>query len=170
MENFIVYGLAAGLFFTVFPVYFSVYAYLNTETRYASANFCVFRFIRFLNINTADGGGKMQVNGKDMQLDLPQLLKNSKILLDNVCVFKIVQLGDYGVREENNAYLALLQNAATLPLYKYLEGTGSRCKLRNYSIINAEHSELHYCGKAVCVINMLAAIKILFIIFSERFR
>ncbi|MCD7729662.1 MAG: hypothetical protein LUI60_07115 [Clostridia bacterium] len=167
MQNFIIYGTAAGLFFAVFPVYFSVYAYANTEIKYASLNFCLFRIIRFLNINTADEGEKMQINGKDTQINIASFFKNGKILLDNVCVFKIIQLSDYGLKNQNNAYVALAQSAATLPLYKYLQCTKSKCKLKNYVILNTEHSELRYSAKVVCVINLLAALKILFIIFKE---
>ncbi|MCD8308958.1 MAG: hypothetical protein LUD19_03805 [Clostridia bacterium] len=167
MQNLLVYGAAAGFLIAVFPVYFSVYAYGNTETKYASANFCLFRYIRFLNVNTAEDGNRMQVNGKDTQFNISQFLKTAKIFLDHVCIFKIIQLSEYGVTSEANAYIALAQSAVTLPLYKYLECTGSRCKLRNYVILNTEHSELRYSAKAVCVINLLAAVKLIYIILKR---
>ena len=168
MQNLIVYGSAFGFLFCLFPVYLTVYVYANTETKYASVNLCIYRYIRFLNINTADNGEKMQINGKDAQIQPYTLVKNTKILVDHICIFKIIQLGDYGIRGGLNAYTALLQNAITLPVYKYLECSGSEYKLKNYTILNAEHCYLHYAAKSACVINMLAALKVLFIIFLEK--
>ncbi len=168
VESLIVYGATVLFFFSVLPVYVSVYVYADSGKKYASVNFCIYRFLRFLNINSAEDGHSMQINGKDAEIDIPLAMKDAKIALDNTCLFKIIQLSDYGMLRESNTYAALLQGAITFPLYTYLKRSGSKCKLKNYTIFNMEHSELEYAAKVVSVINLIVAIKILIIMLMER--
>lgn len=167
MENFIVYGGTALFFVSVLPVYVSVYAYADTGKKYASANFCLYRIFRFLNVNTEEDG-RIMINGKEAGINPAAAVRDGKIALDNLCVFKIIQLSDFGLGSEKSAYAALLQSAVTFPLYSYIDKSGSACKLKNYVILNAEHSEIKYCAKAVSVINLVAALKILFVLLTER--
>ena len=167
MENFIVYGGTALFFVSVLPVYVSVYAYADSGKKYASANFCLYRIFRFLNVNTEEDG-RIMINGKEARINPAAAVRDGKIALDNLCVFKIIQLSDFGLGSEKSAYAALLQSAVTFPLYSYIDKSGSASKLKNYVILNAEHSEIKYCAKAVSVINLVAALKILFVLLMER--
>lgn len=167
MENLIVYGVTSLFFFSVLPVYVSVYAYADTEKKYASANFCLYRAIRFLNVNTEEDG-RLMINGKDAKMKPALALRDGKIAFDNLCIFKIIQLSDFGMGNEKGAYAALLQSAATFPLYSYISKKGSSCKLKNYVVLNAEHDHIKYGAKVVSVVNLLVAIKILFILLLER--
>ena len=45
---------------------------------------------------------------------------------------------------------------------------GNFCKLRNYTILNEEHSSIRYYSKAVTVINVLVIAKIFFILIMEK--
>lgn len=167
MDNFIVYGVPALFFAAVLPVYVSVYAYGNTHTKYASVNFCLYRVIRFMNMNTEEDG-RLMINGKEAKVNPALALRDGKIAFDNLCISKIVQLSDFGLVKDENAYIALLQSAVTFPLYSYISKKGSFCKLRNYVILNAEHGGITYGAKVVSVINLVAALKILFILMLER--
>ena len=167
MENVIVYGAAALCAVSLLPVYVSVYAYADSAVKYASANVCLYRFMRIVNMNTAEDG-HMQMNGKDLKINPARAVKGGKAILDNLCLFKLIQLSDFGLKGEACAYGAIAQSAITLPLYKYLELSGSACKLRNYVILNREHGDVKYCAKAVAVINFVAAIKIILMLIMEK--
>ncbi len=167
MENLLVFGAASLFFVSVLPVYLGVYTYADIDGRYAQANFYVYG-IKFLNVNTAEKGSKMQINGKDAQLDLPSFLKSFKAVIDHLCIFRITQLGDYGLEKERNAYIALAQCGFTFPAYSYLSCTGSLCRLRNYLIFSNAHGNVRHGSKAVCVINLISALKILLVIFMEK--
>jgi len=45
---------------------------------------------------------------------------------------------------------------------------GNYCKLRNYTIFNEEHSEIHYYLKAVTILNLAVVAKIMFILIMEK--
>ena len=162
-----VYGATALFFVTVLPVYVSVYVYGDTQTKYASVNFCLYRAIRFMNMNTEEDG-KLIINGKEAKMNPALAVRDGKIEFDNLCIFKIVQLSDFGLLNDGNAYFALLQSAATFPLYSYISKKGSYCKLKNYVILNAEHKSIKYGAKVVSVINLITALKILFILLLEK--
>ena len=167
MENLVVFGAASLFFVSVLPVYLSVYTYADLDDKYAQANFYVYG-IKFLNVNTEEGG-KMQINGKDMQFDLPSFLKSFRAVVNHLCIFRITQLGDYGLEKERNAYIALAQCGFTFPAYSYISCTGSRCRLKNYVVFSNAHGNVRYGAKAVCVINLISALKILLVIFMEKF-
>ena len=107
---------------------------------------------------------------KDLKINPARAVKGGKAILDNLCLFKLIQLSDFGLKGEACAYGAIAQSAITLPLYKYLELSGSACKLRNYVILNREHGDVKYCAKAVAVINFVAAIKIILISRPNRLK
>lgn len=161
------YGGTALFFVSVLPVYVSVYAYADSGKKYASANFCLYRIFRFLNVNTEEDG-RIMINGKEAGINPAAAVRDGKTVLDNLCVFKIIQLSDFGLGSEKSAYAALLQSAVTFPLYSYIDKSGGACKLKNYVILNAEHSDIKYCAKVVSVINLVAALKILFVLLMER--
>lgn len=161
------YGGTALFFVSVLPVYVSVYAYADSSKKYASANFCLYRVFRFLNVNTEEDG-KIMINGKEAGINPALAARDGKIAFDNLCVFKVIQLSDFGLGSDMGAYAALLQSVVTFPLYSYIEKSGSACKLKNYVILNAEHSDIKYCAKVVSVVNLVAAFKILFILLTER--
>lgn len=166
MENFIVYGITSLFFFSLLPVYVSVYAYADSGAKYASVNVCLYRVFRLVNINSEEG--KMKINGKDADVNPATALKDGKVFFDNLCLFKIIQLSDFGMESEAGAYASLAQSAFTLPLYHYISRRGYACKLKNYIVFNYEHGDVKYCAKAVSVINLVSALKILFMIFTEK--
>lgn len=167
VENFIVYGCTALFAAALLPVYVSVYAFADSSEKFASTNFCVYRFIRFLNVNTEEGGA-VKVNGKDMKINPLIAARDAKVAFDNLCVFKIIQLSDFGLLNQANAYAALGQSAVTFPLYSYIAKRGSSCKLKNYVILNFEHGDIFYTAKVVSVLNIVTALKIIFLLLRER--
>ena len=79
-----------------------------------------------------------------------------------------MQLGDYGMQGSANVYVALAQNALTTAIYKFLQINGNYGKLRNYTVLNEEHSEIRYYAKAVTVINLIVVARIISIIIMEK--
>ena len=164
-----VYVAAAGFFIFVFPVHLFNYIYINTEEKYASINVTIFRFIRIYNINTVkDKPNEMQVNGKRKKIDFEILKLNFYRMFNQLCIQKVVQLTDFGVKNENNAYAAVAQNGITTAFYSFLKMNGNRVKLRNYTVLNQEHSAIRYYAKAVTVINLFVVAKIILVIILEK--
>ena len=160
MQNLVVYGVSALFMLSLVPVYTSVYLYADGGRRYVSASVYLWRIFRPLQLSTADDG-RMQMNGREFELDPAEALRAVKEVLDNLCLFKLVQLCDIGMQSGYGAYLALFQRMIVLPLYKYIELSGSACKLKNYTVLDDCHDGVIWCGKAVCVFNIVAAVKIL---------
>lgn len=164
-----VYMAAVGFFISVFPIHIFNYIYINTEEKYASINVTIFRFIRIYNINTVKNKpNEMQVNGKSKKMSLSMLKLNFYKIFNKLCIQKVVQLTDFGVKNENNVYAALLQNGITTAAYSFLQINGNSSKLRNYTILNQEHSAIRYYAKAVTIINLFAISKIILIIIMEK--
>ena len=164
-----VYISAAAFLVSVFPIYVFNYVYVNTEEKYASANISLFRFIRLYNINSVKNKpNEMQINGKNRKINSGILKLNLYRILNKLCIYKLVQLSDFGMKNQNNAYILLAQNGLTTAIYKFLQINGNYCKLRNYTVINEEHSDIRYYAKAVTVINIIVIIKILFIFLLEK--
>ena len=162
--------IAAALFaIQVFPIHVVNYIYVNTEEKYASINVTIFRFFRLYNINTVkDKPNEMQINGKNKKMDLKFLKMNFYRIFNQLCICKVIQLSDFGLKNQNNAYAALAQNGVTIAAYKFLQMNGNYCKLRNYTVLNEEHSAVRYYAKAVTVINVLVIIKIFLIMLMEK--
>lgn len=165
-----VYVWLTAILFTVavFPVHIYNYLYLNTEIKYASVNAGVYKF-NFFNANTVENSYReMQINGKSKRIDATKFSLNYYRIFNRLCIYKIIQLGDYGMRDSKNAYILLAQNGFTTAIYKFMKINGNYCKLRNYTVINREHSEVRYYAKAVTILNVIVVIKILFIILTEK--
>lgn len=152
----------------VFPVHFYNYIYVNTGQKYAGLNVGAYG-INFYNMNTVkDAPNKMQINGKDKDLDLKKFNLNFYKIFNQLCLFKVIQLGDYGMQKDANAYVALAQNCLSRAIYKFIQINGNYCKLRNYTVLNAEHSEVRYYMKAVTIVNAIVLIKIFSVIIMEK--
>lgn len=158
----IVYISAAGFLISVFPIHIFNYIYIDTEEGYASVNVTIFRFIKALNVNTVKNQpNAMQINGKNKTLSLDMLNFDFYKIFNQMCIQKVIQLSDFGVKKQSNVYAALAQHAATTVAYNFLKINGNTVKLRNYAILNQEHSSIRYYAKAVTIINLLVAAKIL---------
>lgn len=170
MGTAMVYISAALFALSVFPVHIYNYLYINTGEKYASFNAGVF-FFNFYNMNTVkDKPQEMQINGKNEKIEPNKFKSVFYKIFNTLCIYKIIQLGDYGMMNENNAYVALAQSALTTALYKFIQINGNYCKLRNYSVLNQEHSEVRYYAKAVTVLNLLVVAKIILIIIKEKLK
>ncbi|MDE6105320.1 MAG: hypothetical protein K2G38_06555 [Clostridia bacterium] len=169
MKEAMVYLAAAGFLISVFPIYVYNYVYINTEEKYASINVTFYRYIKLFNMNTVkDKPNEMQINGKSKKID-PTLLKlNYYKMFNQVCVYKVIQLSDFGLVNTNNAYAALAQSSITTAVYKFLQINGNYTKLRNYIVLNEEHSDIRYYAKAVTIINLTVIAKIFLIFLMEK--
>ena len=168
MNLALVWLSAAGVLLFIFPIHINNYIYVNTGSKYASLNVGIFKF-NFYNINTvSDSFGEMQINGKNKKMDAKKLNISLYKIFNQLCIYKVVQLGDYGMKKEGNAYVALAQSCFTTAIYKFLQINGNYCKLRNYTVLNEEHSEIRYYAKAVTILNLTVVAKILFIIIMEK--
>ncbi|MDE5721938.1 MAG: hypothetical protein K2I30_04265 [Clostridia bacterium] len=169
MKEAMVYIAAAGFLISVFPIYVYNYVYINTEEKYASINVTFYRYIKIMNMNTVkDKPNEMQINGKSKKVNLDLLKLNYYKIFNQMCIYKIVQLSDFGIINTNNAYAALTQSAVTTAVYKFLQVNGNYTKLRNYIVLNEEHSDIRYYAKAVTIINLLVIAKIFLIFIMEK--
>lgn len=161
--------LAGVVFFlAVFPLHIYNYLFINTATKYASINAGIYG-INFFNANTVENNPReMQVNGKKKKIDASSFNLNFYKIFNQLCIYKIIQLGDYGIQKDGNAYILLLQHGLTTAIYKFLQMNGNYGKLRNYAVLNSEHSDIRYYAKAVTVVNLIVVAKILFIIVMEK--
>ena len=166
----IVYFAAVGFLISVFPIHIFNYIYINTEEKYASINVTLFRFIRIYNINTVKNKpNEMQVNGKSKKVNIETLKLNFYRIFNQLCIQKVVQLTDFGIKDENNAYTAVMQNGMTTALYSFLQANGNSAKLRNYAVLNEEHTTVRYYAKAVTIINLFVVTQIILVIILEKF-
>lgn len=153
---------------SVFPFHIYNYVYYNSGQKYACINVGVFKF-NFFNINTVKGSPRqMQVNGSEKQITMNLIKRNLYKVFNRLCVYKIVQLTDYGLLNEDNANIALLHSAFSTAIYKFIQINGNYCKLRNYSILNGEHAQINYYAKVVTIINLIVVAKIILILISEK--
>lgn len=151
-------------FISVFPLHVLNYVYLSTAEKYASVNVTVYRLFTVLNFNTDEIKIK-----KDKEKETPK--KKEKLMTpvnwfkiyNNLCITKIVQLGDYGLQNPNNVYAALANNALTNAVYAFVKMNGGKTKLKNYSVLNYEHDNINYYLKLVGVINVITLSKLIMI-------
>lgn len=168
MSSATIYIAAATFLLAVFPVHIYNYVYLNTGKKYASFNAGVYK-INFFNVNTVENKPyEMQVNGKNKKIDAKKFKLNYYKIFNCLCIYKVVQLGDYGIQKDVNVYAALAQSSFTTAIYRFLQINGNYGKLRNYVVLNEEHSEIRYYAKAVTVINLIVVAKIISIIIMEK--
>lgn len=165
MGNILVILSAVFFFIGLFPVHIYNYVYVNTAEKYAAVNVSAYRWIRLVNLNTVKNApNKMNVNGKDKQIDTSFIRSRALRIFNNLCLTKIVQVGDYGIQDEKSAYIALAQNSLTQGLYYFIKANGGRTKLKNYTVLNEEHGDVVYYAKVVGVINAVTVAKILTIL------
>lgn len=169
MSDVLVYLFAVGFFLAVFPLHIFHYVYVSTSLEYASVNSSLYRLIRIFNANTVKNSRtKMMINGKERDIKLTAIPPSVKKIFNALYFTKIVQLGDFGLKEEKNGIIALAQNGATRALFLLIAASGTRCKLKNYTVLNYEHGYINYYLKAVTVINLITVSQIIFILLTEK--
>lgn len=145
----------------LFPIHIDNYLYINKDEKYVSLNIVLYSFIRVFNINTVKNSPtKMQVNGRERNIKADVIKKNALKIVKELTLTKIVQLGDYGMQSENNAYAALMQSLLTNALYSYMDYR-RKIKLKNFVILNTAHKNILHYAKISCVINIVTLLKIL---------
>lgn len=163
----LIYISAIAFFIAVFPVHVFIYVYASTAEKYASVNVTVYRLFTILNVNTErppksdDTEKDDKENDKDKLMTPPNWLK----IFNNLCLTKIVQLGDYGLQNPDNAYVALANAAVTDVAYTFVKVNGGKTKLKNYSILNYEHDNINYYLKLAGIINVITLLKLLAIFY-----
>ncbi len=162
VNNALVYFSAIAFFMAIFPVHVFNYVYASTAEKYAGINITVYRLFTVLNLNTAQNPLRKDKDDKsDTKIVTPS---NWLTLFNNLCITKIVQLGDYGLQNPDNAYVALANNAVTNAVYTFVELNGGKTKLKNYAVLNFEHGQVNYYLKLAGVINVITLLK-LFTVF-----
>ncbi len=157
-----------GFAISVFPLHVYNYLYINTEQKYMSLNIGIYG-INIYNVNSVAGHPEeMQINGKSKKINAGIVKSNLYKIFNCLCLYKVIQLGDYGLQKNANAYLALAQHGISTALYKFIQINGNYCKLRNYTVFNEEHGYFRYYAKVVTIINMVVVAKILFILLMEK--
>lgn len=161
----LVYISAIAFLIAVFPVHVTSYVYISTAEKYASINVTLYRLITILNANTEKppkpNGSEEDEKDKDKLMTPPNWLK----IFNSLCITKIVQLGDYGLQNPDNAYIALANSAVTETVYAFVKINGGRTKLKNYSVLNYEHDNVNYYLKLAGVINIITLLKLLIIFY-----
>lgn len=171
MNQALVYLAAAGFALSVFPFHIYNYIYINTAQKYAAVNVGLYGKINFFNINNVKNSPmEMQVNGKNKQLNMVKLRADAYKIFNCLCIYKIVQLTDFGMKSDANAYIALLHSGLTCALYKFIQCNGNYSKLRYYTLMNASHRSIVYYAKTVTIINAFVIGKIILILIMEKFK
>lgn len=163
MNEAIVYLSAIFFLITIFPVHVINYVFISEEKRYIGVNVSLYRLITVLNVNTDKPKKPDLEDNKDKRKKRKKLksaASNWLTIYNNLCLTKVVQLGDYGIENERNIYVALAQNALTEALYAFIRINGGRTKLRNYAVMNFEHPYVNYYLKFSGVINAVTLIKL----------
>ncbi len=156
---------------SVFPVYVTNYVYADSEEKYVSVNICLFRYIGVFNANTVkDNPMSMQINGKSRNIDVGIIRANIPGIISRIHINKIVQLGDYGIKNDGGAYAAVVQSVASDFIYKLLQINGSHAKLRNYAVLNECTAGVRYYAKIVTVINAVTICNIIFYLITEKLK
>lgn len=153
----------------IFPVHIYNYIYVDSGEGYASVNVCLFRYLRVLNANTVKNKiGAIDINGKEGKANFEgSYFKVLKFSYNRIYLDKLVQLADYGLKEESNAYLALGQNGLTQAVYALCKKSPN-VKLKNYTIFNEEHGAVRYYLKIVTVVNLITLTQIFLCFLREK--
>ena len=184
MNSALVYISAILFAISVFPVHIINYAYITTMENYASVNITLYGIYRIVNFNTDDKlkralsrrkmklkKAKDEKSGKNKEGSGIMTPANLLKLYNKICITKIIQLGDYGVQDENNLYVALAQKALTDVVYTFVKiNGGSKTKLKNYAILNYEHDYINYYFKLVGVINIISLVRLIMTFLWEKFK
>ncbi len=168
MSEALIYIAAIGFLICVFPVHVIGYVYVSSAEKYASVNVTLYRLITILNVNT-EKPPKQEDKDKDEDKDDGKSKKlmtpeNWLKIFNKLCITKIVQLGDYGLQNPDNAYIALGNKTLTDAVYTFVKVNGGKTKLKNFSVLNYEHSDVNYYLKLAGVINIITLTR-LFITF-----
>lgn len=162
----LVYISAIAFFIAVFPVHVLSYVYVSTAEKYASVNVTLYRLFTILNINTEKPPEPdKKKEDDDKKKDKLMTPSNWLKIFNNLCLTKIVQLGDYGLQNPDNAYVALANGAATGAVYTFVKANGGKTKLRNYTVLNYEHDNVNYYLKLAGVINVITLLKLLIVFY-----
>ncbi len=162
----IVYITTIAFLISVFPVHVFSYVYASTQNGYASLNVSLFRLIPLFNFNSKKPV-KIKGNDGEDKADFPKPKYPSHYLdlYNKLCLTKIVQVADFGMQNQNNAYALLAQHVATQGLYSFVKINGGKTKLRNYVVVNNEHGYINYYLKLVGVINLMVLLRLVIIYF-----
>lgn len=152
----------------LFPVHINNYIYFNSAERYAALNITLFRIFGVFNANTVKTRPTKCRSTAEKQRSIKIFQEQSFKIFNNLTVTKVVQLGDYGIAGDGGAYAAVAQNAITGAAYAFIEMNGGRTKLKNYIILNREHKNVVYYLKVSGAINLLALIKLILILITEK--
>lgn len=161
----VIYISAIAFALYIFPIHVFSYVYVTTQKRYASINISLFKLIPlYKSINKLELSFPNSDDNDEDKLDLkyPQHYID---LYNKLCITKIVQIGDFGLQKQINAYAALSQHMITQALYAFVKVNGGKTKLRNYVVLNAEHGHINYGLKVVGVINLMALLRLFIIYF-----
>ncbi|MGN0812753.1 MAG: hypothetical protein ACI4MQ_04495 [Candidatus Coproplasma sp.] len=167
MSEAIIYVSAIAFALYIFPVYVFSYVYVTTQKNYASINISLFKLIplykginelklnlnEILNLLGDDGGLKLKFPSHYVDL------------YNKLCITKIIQVCDFGLQNQGNAYAALAQHSLTQAAYTFVKVNGGKTKLKNYVVLNAEHGHINYCLKLVGVINLMALLRLFIVYF-----
>lgn len=166
MNDALVYLSAILFLIAIFPVHVLNYVYVSTAKRYVGVNITLYRLFTLFNFNTEKPPKPQEDDKKEEEKDDGKLLTTTNWLkiFNSLCITKIVQLGDYGLKNPNNAYIALANKTLTDAVYTFVKLNGGKTKLKNYAILNYEHEHVNYYLKLAGVINVITLTK-LFIIF-----
>jgi hypothetical protein len=144
---------------------------VNTREKYASVNVTAYRYLKILNVNTVKNSiAKMQINGKEENIQISNAPPYAYKIFNNVCITKIIQLADFGLQGEINGYLSLAQINLTKALYLFVKANGGKTKLKNYVILNYDHDFINYYLKVVGVINLIVVFKIILVLIMEKIK
>ncbi|MGN0808264.1 MAG: hypothetical protein ACI4MN_07460 [Candidatus Coproplasma sp.] len=167
MNELIIYLSAAAFIIYIFPVHVFSYVYVTTQKGYISLNVSLYKFIPLYKGNFKLKASEIDLkplfnNGGGLKIKYPSHYVD---LYNKLCITKIVQVGDFGIQNEDNAYLALAQNSFTQALYTFVKVNGGRTKLKNYVVLNNEHDYICYCLKLVGVINLMTLLRVFIVYF-----
>lgn len=171
MSEALVYISAIAFFIAVFPVHVFIYVYASTAEKYAGINVTLYRLFTILNVNTErppKPDDNKEEDEKDKEKDKLMTPPNWLKIFNNLCLTKIVQLGDYGLQNPDNAYVALANGAVTNAAYTFVKINGGKTKLKNYSVLNYEHDSVNYYLKLAGVVNVITLLKLLLIFYWEK--
>lgn len=167
----VIYLTAIAFALCILPVYVYNYAFISTKDKSLTAKVLIYKLIPIYRFEKRLNGKikEEHVKAKTLKLKYPRHYLD---LYNKLCITKIVQICDFGMQNQVNAYAALTQNVFTKAAYGFVKANGEKTKLRNFVLLNEEHGDVVYCIKLVGVVNLVTLIKIgiiyLWSLFNER--
>lgn len=162
MGSVIIYLSAIIFLLCIFPVYVFNYVGIFGEQNKLEVTVSLYKVIPIFNLQ------KKIIKISDIKLfngNKPKLTypKHYLALYNKLCITKVIQVSDFGLQSQANAYLALTQNVSTQVAYSLIQNGGSKTKLRNYLLLNEAHGEVNYLLKVVGIVNLITLLKVVFI-------